>query len=217
MIKKMVVLMILVTLYGTIQGQSKSVKTIYNVGEFVTDGSVVVNAPLVCCNYAFDRFMDEFKSGDVDILFEWAFKGLGRQIQGDDVHNAFLIDIKSMEFDNLSDVSTVDVDLEALGRVLFKNVIIKSKVVHHHLADGSQKIDVDFFYSNIFIKRAYGTFFARKISGNQSQIRIEVHLQFGWFFNIFVTRRRYNDVIAWRVGKLLDNFKNESEKCVPFP
>jgi hypothetical protein len=39
-----------------------------------------------------------------------------------------------------------------------------------------------------------------------------VKLKFGWFFNIFITKKRYKSIIEWRIKKFSENIKDECER-----
>ena len=41
---------------------------------------------------------------------------------------------------------------------------------------------------------------------------MRVNVTFNWFFNLFITQRRYADLIEWRITGFLNNMKQETER-----
>ena len=59
------------------------------------------------------------------------------------------------------------------------------------------------------MKKAFGTFYIIPISNNQVMLVIDVHMKFGWFFNIFVTQNIYKSVFEWRIQGFMNNMRKE--------
>ena len=43
---------------------------------------------------------------------------------------------------------------------------------------------------------------------------MDVHLKFGWFFRMFITRKVYSDTIDWRLVRFVTNLKLRSEGVI---
>ena len=48
-----------------------------------------------------------------------------------------------------------------------------------------------------------------------SQMAIDMHVKFGWFFRIFITRKIYRETIDWRVERFVTNLKMRAEGNIP--
>jgi hypothetical protein len=72
-------------------------------------------------------------------------------------------------------------------------------------------IRVDINYAGTLLKEAYGTFHVQPMSENTAKIGMDVHVRFGWFFRIFISRKVYSDTIDWRLVRFVMNLKLRSE------
>lgn len=43
---------------------------------------------------------------------------------------------------------------------------------------------------------------------------MRIHIRFGWFFNIFITQKRYRDIVEWRMQGFMNNMRDEAERRV---
>jgi hypothetical protein len=44
---------------------------------------------------------------------------------------------------------------------------------------------------------------------------MDVHVKFGWFFRIFITRKVYSETIDWRLVRFMTNLKMTAEGNQP--
>ena len=183
--------------------------TTYEKGLFFTEVTTRVNTTFEGAQSVVDMFIEQF-STDFSKLFKWAFANLGEQ-KDDEEKNAFLLEVKSTEFDKITGISTVIADVVVPKVRRFKDVEISSKVTQTSDSATFSNIYIDIFYSNSLLKKAYGTFFVQKKNG-EIFITTDMYIRFGWFFNIFVTKKMYKKVVEWRLGQFLNNFKIEMEK-----
>jgi aspartate kinase len=65
------------------------------------------------------------------------------------------------------------------------------------------------------IKEAYGSFHVQPTGENTAKIGMDVHVKFGWFFRIFISRKVYSETIDWRLARFVENLKLMSEGVVP--
>lgn len=184
--------------------------TRYVDGEFVSECAVDAAAPLSVCDSVVADLVEQITS-DYERLFTWAFKGLGRQ-GGDDERDEVVITIKESTFDKMSGVCHMVADIEVSRVTTFRDIALDSRVLQTKLADGTTRVDVDIFYSNSFLKKAYGTFFVKPLSDTRCEMRIQIHVRFGWFFNLFITQKRFRNIVEWRMQEFMRNLRTEAEK-----
>jgi hypothetical protein len=72
-------------------------------------------------------------------------------------------------------------------------------------------IRVDIDYAGSLLKEAYGTFHILPTGENSAKIGMDVHVKFGWFFRIFITRKVYSETIDWRLVRFVTNLKLRAE------
>ena len=184
--------------------------TTYEKGLFFSEAGTCVNATFKEAQSVVNLFIEQF-TNDFNKLFDWAFTNLGKQ-KDDEEKNSFLLEIKSTEFDKMTGLSTVIADVVVPKVRRFKDVKINSKVTLTGDSTTFHNVYIDIFYSNALLKKAYGTFFVKKDDNNQVVITTNISVRFGWFFDIFITKKMYKKVVEWRLGQFLNNFKTEMEK-----
>ncbi len=207
---KHILLILCVLLCGNLQASTcDSISTVYKDKMFRTYCQTTANTTLEIANQTIDDFIADFR-GDPELLFNWALKGLGQQ--GDADQDAMVLVFKSTTFDPKTSIGKILTDIEVPGFRTFRDLSIDSKVTKTVKPNGAVHVFVDIFYSDSFINKAYGEFYVRPINENKVLISIETNVQFGWFFNIFITQRRYRSMVDFRVQGFLENFKNEMER-----
>ena len=189
-----------------------SVSTYYQQGEFISYCSVVTEVPLKVADSVVDDLISQFR-GDPELLFEWAFKDLGKQ-PGDKSKNDVLIKLKLATFDKMTGKSLLLTDVIVSDYTTYENVAIESKVTKTKMNSGKTRVFVDIFYSNALLKKAYGTFFVVPLDENRVMMSVQIHVRFGWFFNIFITQKRYRNLVEWRMKGFMNNMRNEAERRV---
>ena len=40
---------------------------------------------------------------------------------------------------------------------------------------------------------------------------MDINIKYGWFFNIFITKRIYKNSVEWRVNRYMNNLKKVAE------
>ena len=189
-----------------------SVSTYYQQGEFISYCSVVTDVPLKVADSVVDDLISQFR-GDPELLFEWAFKDLGKQ-PGDKSKNEVLIKLKLATFDKMTGKSLLLTDVIVSDYTTYENVAIESKVTKTKMNSGKTRVFVDIFYSNALLKKAYGTFFVVPLDENRVMMSVQIHVRFGWFFNIFITQKRYRNLVEWRMKGFMNNMRKEAERRV---
>lgn len=186
-----------------------SLKTQYSKGTFHTYCEVLTLADMQTADAVVNDFISQFR-GDPELLFEWALKGVGKQ--EDDEKDAVLLVLKSTVYDPQTSVGTIKTDIVVPGLTTFKDVDIESKVTKEQLNDGSIRVIVDVYYSNSLLKKAYGTYHICPNGSEKVILKIHTYIRFGWFFDLFITQRRYRNLAEFRVDKFMDNMRKESER-----
>ncbi len=186
-----------------------SISTNYVKGEYISYCSVDIDAPMAVGDSVIADMITQLTS-DFDSLFTWAFKGLGQQ--GDEERDEVVLHIKSSTFDRMSGLCHMVADIQVSKITTFRDIPLDSKVLQTKLEDGSTRVDVDIFYSNAILKKAYGTFFVKPIADNRIEMSVCIHVRFGWFFNIFITKKRFRNIIEWRMQGMMNNLRDEAEK-----
>ncbi|MCM1035489.1 MAG: hypothetical protein NC038_05715 [Paludibacter sp.] len=184
-----------------------TVLTTYVKGMYNTDCALSVNASAAEANQVVDRLIYEFQRNP-DLLFDWAFVGTGQQ--NDAEKDAFVLHWNNVLYVPERNYSRIDMEVQVPGIRSFKNIVLESMVTDT-LIGLQRNVRVDIFYAGNLLKEAYGNFCVMPIADNQCTLSIDLHIRFGWFFNIFVSRRVYRNVVEWRVERFMSNLKEMTE------
>lgn len=187
-----------------------SISTRYVKGEFISYCSADAEAPMAVGDSIVADLVDQITS-DYEQLFSWAFKGLGQQGKDDERDEVVLL-VKESTFDKMSGLCHMVVDIIVSRVTSFRDIPLDSRVLQTKLDDGTTRVDVDIFYSNAILKKAYGTFFVKSLSDDRIEMSVEIHVRFGWFFNIFITQRRFRNIFEWRMKGFMENLREEAEQ-----
>ena len=191
-------------------GQYKSeIKTTYANSTFTTNASIMVACDSKTAVNTIEDFIAQFV-GDPNRLFEWALKGVGKS--DDESHNEVLLILKEADYDKLTGKSRLIIDVDVAGVMNLKDQVVESKITEVFENDGGYRVHVDVFYSNSLLKKADGIFFVKPISETKTELRVQFNIRFGWFFNIFITQKRYRNLFEWRCDGFMVNMKNEMER-----
>jgi hypothetical protein len=182
--------------------------TKYKSQEFVTYGFVRVNSSLTTADAVVDDLIADFR-GDPELLFEWALKGLGRQEEAK--KNELVLALKETALDKMTGVFCILSDVMIADKVVARDIVIEGDMIKTKNADGSLNVKISIHKSNFLIKKAHGTFFVLPQKVGFLYV-MRVNVTFNWFFNLFITQRRYADLIEWRITGFLNNMKQETER-----
>jgi hypothetical protein len=94
----------------------------------------------------------------------------------------------------------------------FPEVHVNSKMTKTNLADGQVLVNIDVLYSDAFLKKTTGVFRMTPKNNKGCWLTLETKVQFGWFFNIFITQVSYKYIMEWRFKKMMQNIKAEAER-----
>lgn len=145
-------------------------------------------------------------------LSEQFFAGLGKQ--EDAKKNAFYLVWKASEYQPEEQYSKLVLDVLVNERPFLSDVVIESMVTDS-LSGDRRDIRVDINYAGSLLKQAYGTFHILPTGENTVRIGMDVHVKFGWFFRIFISRKVYSETIDWRLVRFVTNLKMTAEGNQP--
>lgn len=180
-------------------------------GMFHTEYETEVAASSQECNMVIDS-MIYYLQTDPEKLSENFFGGLGKQ--SDSNKNAFYLIWKQAEYKPEQKYGKLVLDVLVNGMPFLKDVVVES-VVTDSITDNQRDIRVDIHYAGTLLKEAYGTFHIVPTGENTTRIGMDVHVKFGWFFRIFISRKVYSDTIDWRLVRFVNNLKLTAEGYQP--
>lgn len=180
-------------------------------GMFHTEYETEVAASSQECNMVIDS-MIYYLQTDPEKLSENFFGGLGKQL--DSNKNAFYLIWKQAEYKPEQKYGKLILDVLVNGVPFLKDVVVES-VVTDSITDNQRDIRVDIHYAGTLLKEAYGTFHIIPTGENTTRIGMDVHVKFGWFFRIFISRKVYSDTIDWRLVRFVNNLKLTAEGYQP--
>lgn len=184
-----------------------TVLTTFSDGVFHTSYETQVEASAQKCNQVIDS-MIYYLQTDPRELSENFFVGLG--MQEDKRKNAFYIKWKESSYYPEKQYSKVLLDVLVDEKPFLKDVEIESTVVDTMVGD-RRDLRVDIHYAGHLLKQAYGVFHVMPTDGNTTRLAMEVHVKFGWFFRIFISRKVYSETIDWRLMRFVQNIKLTAE------
>ena len=188
-----------------------SVLTTLSDGMFHTAYETTVEASAESCNVVIDS-MIYYLQTDPAKLSEQFFAGLGKQ--EDTKKNAFYLVWKASEYQPEEQYSKLVLDVLVNERPFLSDVVIESMVTDS-LSGDRRDIRVDINYAGSLLKQAYGTFHILPTGENTARIGMDVHVKFGWFFRIFISRKVYSETIDWRLVRFVTNLKMTAEGNQP--
>lgn len=188
-----------------------SVLTTLSEGMFHTSYETEVDTSVVACNQAVDSMIYCLQT-DPELLSERFFVGLGKQ--EDKKKNAFYLVWKESTYVPEEQYSRLVLDVLVDEKPFMKDVVIESSVVDT-MAGERRDVRVDIHYAGTLIKEAYGTFHVNPVNDRQAKLAMDVHVKFGWFFRIFISRKVYSETIDWRLARFVENLKLIAEGFAP--
>ena len=188
-----------------------SVLTTLSDGMFHTRYETEVDTCAEACNVVIDS-MIYYLQTDPEMLSEQFFAGLGKQ--EDAKKNAFYLIWKASEYLPEKQYSKLVLDVLVNERPFLSDVVIESMVTDS-LSGDRRDIRVDINYAGSLLKQAYGTFHILPTGENTARIGMDVHVKFGWFFRIFISRKVYSETIDWRLVRFVTNLKMTAEGNQP--
>ena len=187
-----------------------SVLTTLSEGMFHTQYETEVDTCAEACNVVIDS-MIYYLQTDPEMLSEQFFAGLGKQ--EDSKKNAFYLVWKESEYVPEKQYSKLVLDVLVDEKPFLKDMVVESQVTDS-MSGERRDIRVDIHYAGTLIKEAYGSFHVLPMGDKKAKIGMDVHVKFGWFFRIFISRKVYSDTIDWRLVRFVQNLKLLAEGIV---
>ena len=190
-----------------------SVFTTFSRMTYHSQCEVQVDAPLSAVNQAVDKFIYDMQT-DIRHLGEWAFKCTGEEGEADADRDAIGILYKETYYEPKTRYGYITIDVKVPALRTFKDIKISSWM-RDTITDGVRHAGVDIDYSGSLLKMANGTFHVKPLNDNVTSLVLDLNVKFGFFFNLFVTRRVYRNVLEWRLQQIMNNIREYSEdgKC----
>ncbi len=197
-----------------------SVFTTYHAGVYETIGEVDMHCTKTEANDIFDAMMRDLEH-DPGQLFEWAFYGTGEQ-KDDSRKQGFVIHYDTVRYFPLPEILSVDLTLiSPRGKTSglhaeptlsdsrhIQGVLPTEPVGVGYDSPRSLFISITDFSSMLKFCDATLTL----TPGDSVQhLDIHTHCKFGWFFNLFISRKMYRNTIEWRVQQFLENLRCTAE------
>ena len=179
-------------------------------GMFHTAYETDVQACTEACNKVVDDMIYCLQT-DPELLSEKYFAGLG--MQKDTKKNSFYLHWKESTYVPEQQYSRLVLDILVNEKPFLKDVVVEAFVADS-MSGERRDIRVDIRYAGNLIKEAYGSFHVEPTGDQTARIGMDVHLRFGWFFRMFITRKVYSETIDWRLMRFVQNIQLRSEGVV---
>jgi hypothetical protein len=179
-------------------------------GMFHTAYETDVQACAEACNTVVDDMIYCLQT-DPELLSEKYFAGLG--MQKDTKKNSFYLHWKESTYVREQQYSRLVLDILVNEKPFLKDVVVEAFVADS-MSGERRDIRVDIRYAGNLIKEAYGSFHVEPTGDQTARIGMDVHLRFGWFFRMFITRKVYSETIDWRLMRFVQNIQLRSEGVV---
>ncbi|MDD3079662.1 MAG: hypothetical protein PHH37_11250 [Paludibacter sp.] len=185
-----------------------SISTYYKNKQFTTYCQLTVNSQEQIMNQVIDDFLHQTKY-DLDKLFLWALKGLKLRNEKDQI---IVFNFISTKYDEKNDVIMARGDVEIPDLIRFPAISVNSRMTKHLLVGNRTKVNINVLYSDAFLKKTTGIFYLIPVDSRSCIITLETKVEFGWFFDFFITKSTFKNIMEWRFHQLMLNLKQEAEK-----
>ena len=187
-----------------------SILTIFKDGMFHTEYETEVAANSKMCNEVVDDMIYCLQT-DPELLSNKYFAGLG--MTSETSKNSFYIKWKESSYSPEKQYSKLVLDVLVNEKPFLKDVVIEAMVLDSTV-DSRRDIRVNIHYAGTLIKEAYGSYHVQSTGEYTAKMGMDVHVKFGWFFRMFITRKVYGETIDWRLMRFVQNLKLRSEGVI---
>ena len=184
-----------------------SIKTVYENGQFKSQFAIKVKTTDKIVAEVSTDLLKDFHNKPNN-LFNWALKDLGLQAKK---KNEIIFILKSSVTDEKTGVTRGIFDIVVPYFKTFDNVRVDAIVSKTEYNNGESKVSANIIYSSLLLKNALAVLTIIPLKNNEQLFVTNVSIKFGWFFNIFITKRRYKSIVEWRIKKFTENIKDECE------
>ncbi len=198
----------LVCFFSILASPTDSVSTYYKDGAFISQYQRKIKISNKIVSAVTSDLVSDFHTTPGN-LFNWALKDLGLQGHKD---NELIIVLKSSINDPKTNVTHGLFDVVIPGLTSFDNIKMDGIIQKTMYSNGQTKVTADIIYSSFVLKKAYGTLTIIPLNNNEQLYISNLKIEFDWFFNLFITKRRYKTIVEWRIKKFTENMIDESER-----
>ena len=186
---------------------SDSISSVYKEGKFETRYQKKTKGTNEMALIVADYLVSDFHNSPGH-LFNWALKDLGLQNK----NNELIIVFKSSTHDIKTGITHGVFDIVVPGVTTFSNIKVDAIVTRTKYTSGVIKVTANIIYSSLLLKNAVGTVLFIPQKNNDLALVTDVDINFGWFFNLFITQKRYKSIVEWRIKKFTENIIDECER-----
>lgn len=186
-----------------------SISTTYKDGQFTTYSQVFVNASDSICLVVTKEYDYDMRY-NLDALFGWALKGMNMRKEKKEL---MMFNFKSTSFNKETSVLRGIGDVIIPGVITFPNIFVDCKLTSKPTVNGNSKVYLNLLSSNGFIRNMNNSFSViPKANKKGNWFILVTNVRFGWFFNIFLTEKRFKAIMEWRLKRFIHNLKEEAER-----
>lgn len=185
-----------------------SIRTTYQNGEFITHCRVYVNAA-DSTSYSVLKDFEYQMRYNLDGLFGWALKGLNLRKEKNEL---MIFHFKSTAYSPETRMLRGVGDVIVPGYITIPDITIDSRLTSKKYTNGKSSFSLDLISSNGFMKDMHNTFSVIPAKGHGMWYTLDARVKFGWFFDIFITKKRYKSIMEWRLRRFVHNIKEETER-----
>ena len=200
-------LLIFVCVYSAFASNADSISTVYKDGEFISQYTIRTKYASKITDEVADYLVSDFHANPSN-LFNWALKNMGLQNKG----NELIIVFKDSNHDPKTGITHGIFDIVVPGFTTFSNIKVDAIVAKTKFTNGSSKVSANIIYSSLLLKNAVGALCIVPQKNNEQLLITSATIKFGWFFNLFITQKRYKSIVEWRIKKFAENIKAECNR-----
>lgn len=203
---KYIYLGLVLLLSAVTNAATDSIKSTYKDGKFSTHYQLSAKGSADLALTLADYLVNDFHYAPSH-LFEWALKDLGLQNKD----NELIIVFKSSKHDVQTGITHGVFDIVVPGVTTFSNIKVDAVVTRTRFTSGVVKVTANIIYSSLLLKNAMCTVLFIPQKNDEIHFVTDMDLEFGWFFNLFITQKRYKNIVEWRIKKFSENMAKECE------
>ena len=177
-------------------------------GHFVSHCKVKVDVSDAVAHKLVDDFIRQSKY-HLDSLFMWALKDL--KLQGEK-GELLVFNLKSGKYDSKSNVVHGKMDVSVPGIYTIDDFSVDTRTTKTVAENGQITMFFEVTEAAAFVKTTTATLKIVRIDEKTAICTMNSRMSFGWFFNIFITQKRYKEMAEWRFKQLMVNLKKTAEK-----
>lgn len=170
----------------------------------------ICHAPLNVMLQLTNTFCRQFQSCP-DSLYQWAYKGIDEVDKENPKHkesrNAIQLHYKDREYDPISKVGDVAIDIYVLGSRWWKDQHLGTRYVLSQPAQALYPLTAHMraTYSGSILHGAHFMMQMEPLSDNETRIHYEFSLTFGKVLSAFISDKIWQNAIEWRFVTILKN------------